>query len=428
MGFNIGPVRLTELYRKKYDAFTENLGLAIAEGKKITFADNDITNLLKLQHERIMDKGLSIDYEVTDKEEADELDLGPMVLSDWKDAHYQNYVCLEEYDVKRTVKQDGKKQYSDRRHNTLHTVITDVTSGIRADLEPCTCPNCGAVSTISRLVDGCPYCKTMYKMDDLFPRITRYYFTEDAAPKEREDTRLRGKVLLGGLILGFIIGTILNLYSINVYDDEYNLFEHFIVTIFGMLITYSAFCVLDVLNLIRRGIVNNAGKWGTAGTHGKFEHMMKAYSPEFSFDYFSGKALSLIKTAVYSKDEQDLLFYKGPALDKRFKDIIDMNYGNAMKLISFTENNGSVTVAMDVFFDTLYAFDNKIKYKHEKYRAVFRRRVDIPLNLQFSMTRISCPKCSGSFNAVLNKNCPFCGTEYDIESQDWVLLELSQYN
>ena len=35
MGFNIGPVRLTELYRKKYDAFTENLGLAIAEGKKI---------------------------------------------------------------------------------------------------------------------------------------------------------------------------------------------------------------------------------------------------------------------------------------------------------------------------------------------------------------------------------------------------------
>ena len=39
-----------------------------------------------------------------------------------------------------------------------------------------------------------------------------------------------------------------------------------------------------------------------------------------------------------------------------------------------------------------------------------------------------CPKCSGSFNAVLNKICPFCGTEYDIEFQDWVLLELSQYN
>ena len=38
-------------------------------------------------------------------------------------------------------------------------------------------------------------------------------------------------------------------------------------------------------------------------------------------------------------------------------------------------------------------------FKRERFRAVFRRRTDIPINLQFSMTMIQCPTCGGSFNA-----------------------------
>ena len=44
--------------------------------------------------------------------------------------------------------------------------------------------------------------------------------------------------------------------------------------------------------------------------------------------------------------------------------------------------------------------------------------------MSFSMTKIQCPTCGSSFNAIQNKKCPFCGHEYDIESQDWVLKEI----
>ncbi|MBQ1601775.1 MAG: hypothetical protein II083_06135, partial [Ruminococcus sp.] len=41
-----------------------------------------------------------------------------------------------------------------------------------------TCPNCGAVSTIHQLTEGCPYCGTRFLMRDLYPKITGYYTLE----------------------------------------------------------------------------------------------------------------------------------------------------------------------------------------------------------------------------------------------------------
>ena len=147
-------------------------------------------------------------------------------------------------------------------------------------------------------------------------------------------------------------------------------------------------------------------------------------TPEFSFEYFTSKAISLIKTAIYSENAQELMFYRGGALNPEFKDVIDLNYGGALGLANVTEENRIVTVATDAFFDVLYERDSKVIFKRERLRAVFQRRTDIPINLQFSMTKIQCPTCGGSFNAIRNRKCPYCGNDYDIISQDWVLVEL----
>ena len=61
MGFNFFKiVNLKDSFRKKLNGFVQNLGPAIRDGKTITFADNDISYLLKLQHDRIKDKDLSL--------------------------------------------------------------------------------------------------------------------------------------------------------------------------------------------------------------------------------------------------------------------------------------------------------------------------------------------------------------------------------
>ena len=82
------------------------------------------------------------------------------------------------------------------------------------------------------------------------------------------------------------------------------------------------------------------------------------------------------------------------------------------------------TVYTDVFFDVLHAGEDKIKKSREVYRAVFRRRTDLPVNFNFSMTRIMCPSCATSFDATKVNICPSCGHEYDIIEDDWTLADL----
>ncbi len=38
----------------------------------------------------------------------------------------------------------------------------------------CLCSNCGAVSSIKELLNGCKNCGTRFIMDDLFPKVTNF--------------------------------------------------------------------------------------------------------------------------------------------------------------------------------------------------------------------------------------------------------------
>ena len=103
------------------------------------------------------------------------------------------------------------------------------------------------------------------------------------------------------------------------------------------------------------------------------------------------------------------------------------NYGGALGVKSFVNEENYVKVVTKAYFDVLYANDSKVFYKSQIFSATFRRRTDIPVNLNFSMTRIACPSCGASFDAPKIKDCPYCGNRYDGTSDDWVLVEL-KYN
>ena len=420
MGYNFFNItELKESFRQKLNTFVATLGSAIAEGRKISFADNDISYVLQLQNERLKNKGLTMECELYDRDSK----RNAMVGAEWRDAHYESFVCHDYFGVKRKISKNGAKIYSDDKKNILYTTITDVTTGIHPDDETCCCPNCGNVTTIAQIQGGCPYCGTQYKMDDLFPKVTGYFFLNDVALAGNE-----GKKGIGiAILITFIVNVLIMMIAHIVRGDSIG-----IGTFLGLLpaiplsalLGYTLFGIFMAIRLIVVGSSQSAGKYGTIGSRKKFEQRMKMITPEFSFEYFTGKAISLIKTAVYSENAQDLLFYRGGPLDPGFKDVIDLNYGGALGLADVTEGNGIVTVATDAFFDVLYESGSKVRFKRETYRAVFQRRTDIPINLQFSMTKIQCPTCGGSFNAIRNRKCPYCGNPYDIISQDWILAEL----
>ena len=421
MGYNFFNIKnVKESFNRKLKDFVLSLGKAIGNGEDIPFADNDVTYTLKLQHERIKDKGLEMEYEVYSRDpERNDFIAG----SNWRDRHYESVVCFRQCGVKRRVKRNGKKIYRDNQKCVLYEVMTDVVTGEHPDNDTFCCPNCGAATTIAELQNGCSYCGTRYKMDDLFPKVTGYYFLDDVGMAGNEGKAGIFLSIFGGMLLVVGIGVLFNLKKIMAGDIETLLGLLCAGPFLGGFMGYFMFGMFLLIRMIAKAIATS-GKMGTAGSRRKFENRMKKLSPEFSFEYFTNKAISLIKTAVYSKNPQELLFYEGEPLDPRMKDIIDLNYGGALGLEYFEEKDGIATVVVDAYFDVLYATDRGVKYKHQVFSALLRRRTDIPFNYNFSMTRIACPTCGSSFDATKNRICPNCGNPYEMISDDWVLSKI----
>ena len=414
MGYNFFKTKeVSNIFNIKLNEFKASLGTAICKGKNIPFADNDITYMLKLQHDRVSKKGLELEYDIYSRDDNKNQFIAG---SNWRDAHYESTVCFNQSGIKRKVKKDGKTKYSDDHKTVLYETITDVVTGTHPDNDPFCCPNCGAISTVAGLHNGCSHCGTKFQMDDLFPKVTSYYFLDTPGMTKKE--------FLSGYLGSYII-TLIAMFILCIILKK-GIGYYIGVTIGSIFMAYILYAYFLLMKLIV-GAISSAGKMGTAGSRRKFETRMKKISPEFSYEYFTSKTLSLIKTAVFSENERELLFYEGETLDPKIKDIIDMNFGGALGCESICEDGNFVTVVTKAYFDVLYASDDRIFFKKQVFSATLKRRTDIPVNFNFSMTKIACPSCGASFDATKNKICPYCGNKYEITTDDWALVEL-KYN
>ena len=426
MGYNFGLTKeVSASVKNKLNRFLASLGPAVSKGEDITFADNDLTYILKLQNKRFKDKGLDVEYEYYSRE--DDVDhVG--VASDWRDSHYSSVVCTKQCGIRRTFSKDGQKLYKDNRKSFTYATVTDVVTDSHPDNDSYCCPNCGAVSTIAQLQSGCSFCGTKYKIDDLFPKVTSYYSLDDVGINSKEGKRGMMFSMIGAMVFTLLLTIIIQCFKSGKSDGS-DIVETVLSLILLLPISalggYFFYSIFLLVRLIVVGSRQSSGKWGTIGSRQKFEARMRKIYPEFSFEYFTSKATSLIKTAVFTDNEQDLLFYKGAPLSPELKDIIDLNYGGALGVNSVEEINGMTYVRTNAFFDVLYYRDDKIFLRRQVFNASFARRTDIPIDYNFSMTKIQCPSCGSSFDAIRNKNCPFCGHTYEIESNDWTLTEFT---
>lgn len=57
----------------------------------------------------------------------------------------------------------------------------------------------------------------------------------------------------------------------------------------------------------------------------------------------------------------------------------------------------------------------------EKLRVTLVKNLNVPIQYNFSVKKMECPNCHGSFDATKNKTCPFCNGTYRIEDADWAI-------
>ncbi len=394
--------------------FAGNVELPADAGQSLRYS-------LELQQKRLEKRNIDLEYEFIPRghfAEASGLTRG------WSDDHYSSRMDYRSSRMTRAFYRGGKKIYEKQKDILFYETITDVLNQDAVENDLYTCPNCGAITQVGALQNGgCPYCGTFFRMSDLFPKVTNYYFIEDSGGTEKEIKKDILKVVLPCMLAAIILTLIGNLSD----ENAQGLFGLLIVSsvltgsILGGILGYFVWAVRKLV-----AVIKNAGKAmpmvvNATGSRKRFASMMQRYSREFSYEYFSDKVVSILKMIIFSEDTQQLPYYAGAPLGTMFEDIVDASYCGAVALKKFRVVQEFCYVTVDVYMENFYDTGRKIRRKNDIFRIRLRKNISRPIQLHFSIKEIECRSCGGSFDATKHRICPNCGTAYPFEDEEWIV-------
>ena len=178
-------------------------------------------------------------------------------------------------------------------------------------------------------------------------------------------------------------------------------------------------------------VFGQAGKslpmlFNVAGSANRFVTRMKRYSPDFSFEYFSGKVVAILKMILFSDDATDLTYYAGKPLGNMFLDIVESSYAGACALKKFMVQGDYCYVTVDAYMEDIYDDGKHIRKRDEKFRITLCKNIRKPVNLHFSIRAMQCKSCGSSFDATKQKCCPNCGTTFALADEDWIVTNIQR--
>lgn len=392
-------------------------------------ASQDVKYGLELQHKRLKDKKLKMKYGIVPR---GLLQSGAGHGKQWSD---DRYICRMEYRtccLSRSIYRENKKVYEKDQNSVFYQMITNVQDPSAVADELYSCPNCGAVSKIALLQSGCPYCGTFFEMNELYPKVTNYFFIKDSGYTEKEIKHSIGKVIFP--CIAFAIIAYVLYFLLAGFPEDGGGVTHIVTstisgilggTVCGAIGGYMIWAIIKLCSLFVEAGKSIPMLVNTAGSSGRFESFMKQYSPEFSYEYFSNKVVSMLKTIIFSERPDELPYYQGEALGSRFQNVVEALYSGAVALKQYRVEGDYCYISTDVYLENLYDNGSRIHTKKDTIRVELRKNIRRPIDINFSIERIQCRSCGASFNAARMRNCPHCGTRYEMGDDDWIITKLN---
>ena len=325
---------------------------------------------------------------------------------------------------------DGKlMSRSDLAEETLYMGILD--KQVQGQ-EIYTCKNCGHKDLLSKFTSGCPMCGTTYEMQQTYPCVSGYY---------TRPTVINKKVLKGVLKFGFlyfgVFGAILGLIAGISISQEQGFaavgaiaMTLFAILIFGgglMLFSFIMFNMMLGPLLAAKTVAQHSEAQGiqnAAATKTKMEADIKRYVPDFSYEFFEEKVMSLLRGIVFSDDRESLTIYDGSD-DLRFMDkIMDVEYRGAVEYVGSSVVDGILRTSVKAYVGCAYYYGDNMVFKKEVFRMILAKKVKEE-DFGFTIHAVNCKKCAGSFDAIHVHNCPYCGAEYHLIEDNWVVNQIT---
>lgn len=398
------------------DAFLDSYHDWTVNGRGLKHASRELRYCLNAQKERLDEKGITVEerYEHV-KEEIE----GSLIK---QGDPYEAKILYREAKRITTYRKEGKIVKEYRKPVIYYGCLLDKRN---YEDELCTCPNCGHQSLLSELNDGCPYCKTVFETDDSYPCFTSSYTVNSIVERSTLMDRIKRRMLIAGISSGLLLSA-LSFISHDDYPWFFRILSSlFLGGIYGGLLAFMTYMASSLLLAIK--IFYEAGKTipmlSGLNTRKKLTEKLKAVDPDFSFEYFEGRILSLLRTIAYSKDRSSLSIYSGKQDLSMLDDLIDIQYRGAMKLKSVRIDGSMTRVVIKAFLNNIYD-SGHILNRNENYLLTVERENSSHTDPGFSLLRIQCPGCGGSFDALHEKRCPHCGRSYDLVHDDWVIRDI----
>ena len=400
--------------------FAQELSAWPETGKEPETADRGTKYYLDLQEKRLKRHGLELrhklelyDLPVVQIRGA----LGDMLNPYEKTMHF----CSCHYTKK--LLRGGRKVYAKKRDTTLYETIGEPTAESWAAGEMlCSCPNCGAVSTIRELTNvGCRYCKTHFIASELYPKVTNFYQLDSYDRKKILSTvkLISALCAAAGLVYGFFNG------------GGENIIERILIAALsagaGALFGYVAFSILLLIWVLIKAVLSIpllGSVRGSGGSRRKLTKRLQKFDPSFTYDYITSKALSLYGTIAFSDDPGSLNQFDG-VRPERYEDLVDTAYRGTVRINEVGKEGKDLAVELELYLSSIYDRPGRLRAKNERVKMRLTHRADRLLNADFNIHAVRCPSCGVGFDAVKARRCPYCGTDYRAEWEDWVVTDIS---
>ncbi len=367
---------------------------------------------------RLEDKGLQMQNEVLPVKGKS---FGTAKFST-KSAWYTTDMLYEEISRELRVLKGTETLYQRQVEQVMYEIAVHTPNEKETDHLMITCPNCGAVSPVAQLMEGCRYCGTRFRMKDLFPRVVNTYFIRTTSIMKHTTNQRR---IMGILMLVMLLVSMPGAMISGEGVIPIALFTAYLTALIcggvgGLVIT----SIMMIGSLFQRDGMKHLPLFWTLRSKSRIKGIMKRVDPNFSYEKFEGQMVALIRMAVFAKEPQNLTAYCGGKRDDRFADIIEMTYTNGMCLQKVRQNGNVLHLTLCTWWINYSEVNGKIIKTGDLIDATFVKNVARREMPGFSITSVNCHSCKGSFDAVRQRNCPYCGTEYHMEEDYWVIEDM----
>ena len=398
------------------DQFTSELHEWSLNGTEPACASRDLRYFLDLQEKRLKRAGTTREEEFTHVE--DEIS-GCLTRSE---NGYSSKILYREAVQHITYRKDGKQIKTIRRPARLYVSFVDKEGQENKEY---TCPNCGHPLTALQARDGCPYCGTFFETDEVYPCVSSYYACPDIAERAGLEEKLKKEMIKVGWICGTVVA-ILCFISWSELDLIFRILGSLLAGgFYGVVFAFLWYMARSLILAMK--LFREAGRaipmLRTVNTRKKMLEFMKAYDPEFSYEAFEGRVISLLQIIAFAEDRDTLSVWEGDRDLSSLDDIVDMQYRGGVYIKRFEEKDHLLRVEGTAYLTNTY-IRGTVREKDEKIHFVLEKEANGHADPGFSIHRVSCPSCGGSFDAMHRSDCPYCGTPYDLKKKDWIIKDM----